>query len=165
MVPTLRQVVASTAPGVTLARVEPFEQLMRVPLAHPRLNSFLLAVFAAAAVMLAAVGLFGVMAAMVRHRTREIGIRLALGARPRDVQTMILMRGLGIAALGAALGCLGAVLTNRALGSMLYAVSPTDVLTLAAVTALLLGVAAAATVLPARIAMRVDPGIALRANV
>jgi putative ABC transport system permease protein len=165
MISALRQVVASTAPGVTIARVAPFDQFMRVPLALPRMNTFLLVVFATAAVLLAAVGLFGAMASLVRHRTREIGIRMALGASPRSVQSMVLKRGLTIAIAGVAVGWLGALLGNRAVRSMLYAVSPTDVSTFAVATALLIGIALVATVLPARAAMRVDPGIAVRSDI
>jgi predicted permease len=164
LVPTLRRVIDATSPGVTLARAEPFEQLLRTPLAQPRLNALLLVVFAVAAVLLAAVGLFGAMSTMVRQRTREIGIRIALGASTRDVQRMVLARGLGVAAIGLLLGCLGAIAANRALASLLYAVSPTDAFTLATMTTLLLLVAAVAIVLPARAATRVDPAIALRAD-
>ena len=165
MIPALRQVVASTTPGVTIARVAPFDHFMRTPLAVPRMNTFLLVVFATAALLLAAVGLFGAMASLVRHRTREIGIRMALGASPREVQSMVLKRGLTIAIAGVAVGWLGALLGNRAVRSMLYAVSPTDVSTFAVATALLIGIAIVATVLPARAAMRVDPGVALRADI
>jgi predicted permease len=165
VISTLRHVVASTAPGVTIARVAPFNQFMRAPLALPRMSTFLLVVFATAALLLAAVGLFGAMASLVRHRSREIGIRMALGASPREVQSMVLRRGLTIAGAGVVVGWLGALLGNRAVRSMLYAVSPTDVSTFAVATALLIGIALIATVLPARAAMRVDPGVAVRAEV
>ena len=165
LISTIRQAVASGAPGVEIARIEPFEQFMRGPLALPRMNTALLVVFASAALLLAAVGLFGAMASLVRHRTRELGIRMALGATPSQVKKMVLKRGLGVAGLGVTVGCLGALLANRALRSLLYAVSPTDAVTLVLVTALLLLVAVIATIVPARAAMRIDPGIALRADV
>jgi ABC-type antimicrobial peptide transport system permease subunit len=122
-------------------------------------------VFAIASVALAAVGLLGVMTTMVRQRTRELGIRMALGATSEKLQGMVMRRGLVIAASGAALGLLGAVLANRLLVAMLYEVSPTDGLTLAIVAGVLLCVAALATIVPARATTRIDPVVALRADV
>jgi putative ABC transport system permease protein len=113
---------------------------------------------------LAAVGLFGVMATMVRQRTRELGVRMALGATARDLRRMVMRRGLAIAATGAALGLLGALLANRLLAAMLYEVSPTDGVTLALVTGMLVGIAALASLIPARSSTRIDPVIALRAE-
>ncbi|HEU4630214.1 MAG TPA: ADOP family duplicated permease [Gemmatimonadaceae bacterium] len=162
LVPALRRVVAETAPGVALASAAPFDTYLDGPLAQPRLNALLLAVFAGAAVLLAAVGLFGVMATMVRRRTRELGVRMALGATAGDVRRLVLRRGLAIAAVGAAAGLLGALLANRLLRAMLYEVSPTDIPTLAAVTALLLLIAAIATLVPARASTRIEPVVAMR---
>jgi predicted permease len=164
MVPTVRRVVEETAPGVALANAAPFETYLARPLAQPRLNALLLAVFAAAAVTLAAIGLFGVMATMVRQRTRELGVRMALGATARDLRRMVMRRGLTIAAAGAVVGLLAALLANRLLASMLYEVSPTDGATLAAVTIALLVVAALASLIPARSSTRIDAVIALRAE-
>jgi putative ABC transport system permease protein len=134
------------------------------PLAQPRLNALLLAIFAGAAVALAGVGLFGVMATTVRQRTRELGIRMALGATGRDLRSMVMRRGLVLAALGSAGGVAAALATNRLLVAMLYGVSPTDGLTLAAVALLLLAISALATMLPARSSTRIDPVVALRAD-
>jgi len=128
------------------------------------MNALLLAVFAAAALTIATVGLFGVMAAMVRQRTRELGIRLALGAAPRDLQRMVMRRGLTLATAGVLVGLLGAFLANRLLVPLLYNVAPTDVVTLLFATAALLGVASLATAIPARMSTRVDPLLALRAE-
>jgi putative ABC transport system permease protein len=164
LVPAIRRVIGETDPGVAVASAAPFETHLARPLAQPRLNALLLAVFAGAAVTLAAIGLFGVMATMVRQRTREIGVRMALGATARDLRGMVMRRGLTIAATGSVVGLLGALLANRLLAAMLYEVSPTDGATLATVTALLLGVAALASLLPARSSTRVDPVIALRAE-
>ena len=125
------------------------------PLAQPRLNALLLAIFAGAAVALAGVGLFGVMATTVRQRTRELGIRMALGATGRDLRSMVMRRGLVLAALGSAGGVAAALATNRLLVAMLYGVSPTDGLTLAAVAFL-------ASVVPARSAARVSAAGLLR---
>ena len=164
LVPAIRSVVDAAAPGVTLATAAPFESYLAGPLAQPRLNAFLLAVFAAAAVLLAAIGVFGVMATMVRQRTRELGVRMALGATARDISSMVVSRGLIIAGFGVAAGLGGAVLTNRVLTSLLYDVSPTDPLTLVGVAALLIMIAAVATLIPARSSARIDPAIALRAE-
>lgn len=164
VVPALRRAISETAPGVALASAAPFDAFLGEPLAQPRLNAFLLAVFAGAAVALAAVGLFSVMAAMVRQRRRELGVRLALGATVGDLRRMVLRRGLLIAAVGTGAGLVGAVVANRLLVAMLYEVSPTDVATLAMVSVLLLIVAALASALPARASTRINPSIALRAD-
>jgi len=164
LVPVIRRVVDATAPGVALASAAPFETFLEGPLAQPRLNALLLAVFAGAAVVLAAVGLFGAMATMVRQRTRELGVRMALGANGGDLRRMVMGRGLTIAAIGSALGLLGAILANRLLRGLLYDVTPTDVATLTAVTGFLIVVAAVASLIPARTSTRIDPVVALRAE-
>src|SRR5216110_2148803 len=119
LVPTIRRVIAETEPGVALASAAPFGTFLEAPLAQPRLNALLL-VFAGAAVALAAVGLFGAMATMVRQRTRELGVRMALGATARDLQRMVMGHGLAVASVGSVLGLLGALLANRLLVSLLY---------------------------------------------
>jgi putative ABC transport system permease protein len=164
LVAALRRVIRESEPGVALASAAPFETFLAGPLAQPRLNVLLLALFAAAAVTLAAVGLFGAVAAMVRQRTRELGVRMALGATTDDLRRMVLRRGLTITALGSALGLLGALLANRLLSAMLYEVTPTDVTTFAAVTGFLLSVATLAILIPARAITRIDPVIVLRAE-
>src|SRR5204862_6048910 len=150
--------------GVALASAAPFGTSLEGPLAQPRLNALLLAVFACAAVVRAAVGLFGAMATMVRQRTRELGVRLALGASAGDLRRMVMRRGLAIAAVGSVLGLIGALLANRLLQGLLYDVSPTDLATLTAVTGFVIVVAAVATLIPARTSTRVDPVVALRAE-
>jgi putative ABC transport system permease protein len=164
MVPTIRRAIEQTAPDVALVGAAPFERLLEKPLAQPRLNALLLAAFAGAALLLAAVGLFGVMAASVRQRTRELGIRMALGATAQDLRRMVLVRGLVIAAAGLVVGMLGALLANRLLVAMLYEVSPADGATLAVVGVVLVVVAIVATAIPARASTRVDPVVALRAE-
>ena len=164
LIPAIRRAVREVDPRVAVASAAPFETLLDGPRALPRLNAILLAVFAIAAVALAAVGLLGVMTTMVRQRTRELGIRMALGATSQNLQGMVMRRGLVIAASGAVLGLVGAALGNRLLVAMLYEVSPTDGLTLAVVALLLLGIAAIATIIPARSTTRIDPVIALRAD-
>lgn len=164
LAPTLRSVIAETAPGVTLAAAAPFATFLQGPLAQPRLNALLLGVFAATAVALAAVGLCGVMMTLVRRRTRELGVRLALGASAADLRRMVLRRGLTLAALGSTGGLLGAVAAGRLLRALLYQVSPADPITLGAVVGLLLLMATLATFLPARATTRIDPVVALRAE-
>jgi len=164
LVSTIRRVISQSEPGVALASAALFETFREEPLAQPRLNALLLAVFAGAAVALAAVGLFGVMATMVRQRTQELGIRLALGAAPRDLRRMVMRRGLAIGTAGLVLGLLGALLANHLLVGLLYEVSPTDGVTLLVSAGLLLSVACLASAIPARLSTRVDPLLALRAE-
>ena len=164
LVSTIRRVISETEPGVALADAAAFETFLEGPLAQPRLNAFLLVLFAGAAVTLAAVGLFGVMVTMVRHRTQELGIRLALGAKPRDLRQMVMRRGLAIGAAGLVPGLLGALLANHLLAALLYEVSPTDGVTLVVTAGLLLGVAGLASAIPAQFSTRVDPVSALRAE-
>lgn len=164
LVPTIRRAIGETAPGVALASAAPFGAFLDGPLAQPRLNALLLAVFAGSAVALAAVGLFGAMATMVSQRTRELGVRIALGAGAGDLRRIVVRRGLRIAAVGSVLGLFGTLLTNRLLVAMLYEVTPTDLTTLMAVTGFLLGVAALASLIPARSATRIDAMTALRAE-
>ena len=164
LVPAIGRVIGESGPGVALASAAPFETFLEGPLAQPRLNALLLAVFATAAVALAAVGLFGAMATMVRQRTNELGVRMALGATAGDLRWSVMRRGLAIGAIGVAVGLAGALLANRLLVAMLYEVSPTDAVTLAAVVALLIGVATVASLSPARSSTRIDPVMALRAD-
>ncbi len=124
----------------------------------------LLALFAAAALALSAVGIYGVIAYGVAQRTREIGIRMALGARPADVRRMLLLEGGKLAGAGVAIGLAGSVLLTRAMSALLYEVGPRDPMTLVSVPAVLAGVALAATFFPARRASRVDPTTALRSE-
>jgi len=162
LVPAIRRVIGAVDPGVTLVYAAPFDFYLDAPLAQPRLNALLLAVFAGAALALAAIGLFGIMATMVRQRTRELGVRLALGATAGDLRDLVMRRGLMIAAAGLVLGIIGALLANHLLASLLYEVSPTDGVTLAVVAALLLLIATLATFIPARSSTRIDPASALR---
>jgi ABC-type antimicrobial peptide transport system permease subunit len=124
----------------------------------------LVGAFAISALALALVGLFGVVSYSVAQRTQELGVRVALGAQRRDIMGLILRRGTGLAAVGVALGLLGAAWLTRFLGSLLYGVMPLDAITYGAV-ALLLGLSAIlATLGPARRATRVDPMMALRSE-
>jgi ABC-type antimicrobial peptide transport system permease subunit len=127
-----------------------------------RFSMILLAVFAAVALMLASVGIYGVVSYIVGQRTQEIGIRIALGARPVQVMRWIMSEGARMALVGVAFGLAAALALTRLMASLLYGVSTTDPLTFAGVAILLMGVALAACYIPAWRAMRVDPIVALR---
>jgi ABC-type antimicrobial peptide transport system permease subunit len=124
----------------------------------------LLGAFGLVALVLAAVGIYGVTSRAARRRTREIGIRMALGARGADVVRMMLLRGLAVVGVGLAVGVVAALFATRALASLLYGVEPTDPVTLVSVVALLGGVAIAACYIPARRATAVDPLTSLRSE-
>jgi putative ABC transport system permease protein len=151
-------------PNVPLSAVSSMDDLLDRSLGPRRFNLYLLAAFAAVALALAAIGLFGVMAYLVSQRTREIGVRLALGATRGEVFRLVLGRGLVLAGAGAAGGVGAALWLTRLMESLLFSVSRTDPVTFVAVPAALLAVAALACYVPARRAMRVDPAIALRAD-
>ena len=131
-------------------------------LAQPRLNALLLSAFAFAAVLLAAIGLYGIMASAVSQQTRELGVRLALGATPDRLRAMILGQAMTVSGAGALAGLLGALAGSRLLTTMLFEVSPTDPVALLGACGLLLAVALLAAYVPARRATKVDPMVALR---
>jgi predicted permease len=163
VVAALRREVAALDAEVPLFGVRTMEEFLRDrTFAGPRLVSSLLSVFGLLGLTLAAVGIYGVMAYSVGQRTREIGVRMALGARRGDVVAMILRKGLILAALGVAAGTLAALALTRVMSGLLYGVSASDPLTYAGVAGLLALVALAACLIPARRASRVDPMVALR---
>lgn len=159
---TVRREVQQLEPAMPLLRVNTYRNVLRTSLWAPRLGASLLTVFGLLALVLAAVGLYGVMAYSVSQRTREIGIRIALGARDRDVRNMVVRQGLLIALTGVVLGAAGAFGLARFAANLLYGISGADPATLTAVSATLLAVAAVATIVPAVKASRVDPVDALR---
>jgi putative ABC transport system permease protein len=158
----VRSVVSQLDKNLPLFDVQTMDSMLKGGLASQRFNASLLGAFALFAVFLAAIGIYGVLSYSVHQRVREVGIRMALGAEPRDVLWMILSHGLFLAAAGLALGLAGSFALTRLLGSMLYRVHPADPATFIAVTLALLAVALAACWIPARRAMRVDPMVALR---
>jgi ABC-type antimicrobial peptide transport system permease subunit len=122
----------------------------------------MVALFALTALLLAGLGIYGVISYMVSERTHEIGIRIALGAQKKNILQMVLRQGLGLAIAGAAVGLVGALVVSHLMAGLLYGVRPTDSVTFSSVALLLLGVALLACYIPARRAMRVDPLVALR---
>jgi putative ABC transport system permease protein len=142
--------------------VQTMDAVVASALAQRRFTMLLLALFAATALALSAIGIYGVMAYFVTQRTHEIGIRMALGASRRDVVTMVLGQGARLAAAGVAAGLVGALTITRAIDTLLFGVSPRDPGTLVALAATLTAVALLACYIPARRATRVDPIRALR---
>jgi predicted permease len=164
LVPGVREAVASLDSELPISQVRTLEDLTSTAMARPRFLSTLVALFAGLALLLAGVGLSGVIAYMARQRTQEIGIRMALGARPGDVLRLVLGSGVRLAALGVGLGLAVAWAATRVMASQLHGVSATDPLTFGSLAALVFGVALLATWLPARRATRVDPLVAMRSE-
>jgi predicted permease len=147
---------------VRVMRVAPFNEMLARPLARPRFNALLLALFGGAALLLSTVGLYAVMATYVRQREREIAVRLALGASAPAVRRFVLAEAVRLAGLGAALGVAGSIVTTRFLSGMLFEISPLDPWTIAGSAVLLIGAAAVACYVPVRRAVRADALAALR---
>jgi len=160
----MREAAREVDPTLTIWNVQSMDELLGGPLAQPRATAMLLAGFALVALTLAAVGLYGAMTQAVREQTREIGIRVALGATPTNIRDAVFREALVIVAAGSGLGVAGALGTTRLLQALLFEVSPTDPMTLGAVCGLLSVVAALAAYLPARRATRIDPVRALRSE-
>jgi predicted permease len=160
----IRSEIRGMDASLPVASVRSMNDVVAAALATPRLTGFLLGAFAAIALALAAVGIYGVLSYLVSRRTQEIGIRLALGADRSQVLGMVLRRGLSLAAVGILAGLSGAFALTRLMESLLYGVRPHDPLTFAAVAAAVLLIALLASLLPARRATRVSPMIALRAE-
>jgi putative ABC transport system permease protein len=163
-VPQLRAIVREQDPGVALDRVVTMRQRLMGNLAAPRLYAMLLGAFAAFALAIAAVGLFGVLSYMVAQRSREIAVRSALGARPRDIIMMVVGQGLVVCAGGLVAGIAAALWLARSMQAFLYGISAHDVATFVLVPILLLAVSAVACFVPARRAARLDPLKVLKAG-
>jgi putative ABC transport system permease protein len=162
MIASLRSAIKQVDQEQYVAAIEPMDQLLAESLARRRFNMMLLAVFAGVALLLAAVGIYGVMSYSVTQRTHEIGIRIALGAQARDVLKMVVRQGMTLVLVGVLIGVVAAFSLTRIMRSLLFGVSPTDVVTFAGVSIVLAGVALLACLIPARRATRVDPMVALR---
>jgi putative ABC transport system permease protein len=160
----LRGEVAALDPNLPIRQFATGENLVSEAMSQPRFYTTLLAIFAAVALVLAAVGTFGVISYMVTQRTREFGIRVALGARPADVLGMVVRQGAGMAAVGIGVGLVAAAGLSRFLGGLLHDVGALDPIAFGSVALLLLGVALLASYLPAHRATRADPMVALRAE-
>jgi len=158
----IAQQMKTLDPGIAIRNLEPLESYVDDARAPMRFNLILIGIFGAIALTLAAVGLYGVMAYSVTQRSHELGIRIAVGASPRDILRLVLGQGIRMTLLGAGIGLVVSLAVTRALSSLLFGVSATDPLTFIAVPVVLAFVAALACYLPARRAMRVDPIIALR---
>ena len=164
LVPAVRRAMIAAAPDLPYANVRPFTELYAPQVRPWRLGATMFSVFGGAALVLAVVGLYAVLAYAVSQRTREIGVRLALGAQRGDVVRLVVGQGMRVAALGLALGAVGAWAGGRLVREQLFGVAAHDPAVFGAVAATLLAVAAAASWLPARRASRVDPAAALQAE-
>ena len=164
LVPELRAILRSLDPGVPLQRPRPLIDLVDDMTAQRRLNTLLLTIFAAVAVLITAVGIYGVVAYSVERRTRELGVRAALGAAAGDTVRLVLVEGLALVGLGLVLGLAASTALGRAMSSLLYGVSTTDPTAFAVSAAAAIVTAILACVVPAVRAASVDPAAALRAE-
>jgi putative ABC transport system permease protein len=157
----VRAMVQSVNPELPVYGAKTLDDAVSWSLEQRRFSMDIVAAFAVTALLLAALGIYGVISYIVGERTRDIGIRLALGAQRGKIMAMVLRQGLGLAMAGAGVGLVGSVIVSHLMAGLLYGVSPTDLLTFAGVTLVLTAVALAACYIPARRAMRVDPLVAL----
>jgi putative ABC transport system permease protein len=158
----IRHEVAALDPEQPVARVATLDELMEASTAQPRFRTFLLGSFAGVALLLSAIGIYGVMAYTVSRRTREVGVRMALGARPVDILRLVFGESMTLTLLGVGFGLVGAYAVTRVMKTLLFGVTSTDPFTFTSVTLLLCSVALLASYIPARRAMRVEPMAALR---
>jgi putative ABC transport system permease protein len=154
--------VLAVDPDQPIFNIRTMEQIWDDSVARERLTTLLFSIFAGVALILAAVGIYGVMAYSVNQRTHEIGIRMALGARPRDVLRLVVGHSLALTIIGVVIGLVAAIILTRLMTGLLFGISATDPVTLAVISLLLVGVAATASFIPAMRAMKVDPMVALR---
>ena len=164
LLPSIRRAVKDVDPDAVVWTARTMDEYLDKPLAEPRMSALIVSTFGLVALVLAALGLYGVMASAVREQTRDIGVRMALGATSNQVQREVLRRAMVVSVAGAAVGILGAVAASRVIASLLFEVSPTDPVSLVSACVILLVVAAVAAYLPAYRASRVDPARALQAE-
>jgi len=160
----VRQAVWSVDDTIPIPPLHPMDQMLSAAVGQPRFRAWLLGLFAATAIALAMTGLYGTMAFAAQQRTREIGLRIALGATPKQATELLVRSGLTLTAIGTVLGLLGSVAMARALSSLLFGIGAADPATFAGVTAVLVAVAWLACYLPARRAQRLDPIRAINAE-
>jgi len=159
---TVRSELRNVDVDVATAGVRPMHQFLVAAVAARRFKMELIAVFAGTALLLAAAGLYAVIAYLVSQRTRELGIRLALGATPRHILRLMMGQGMKMTLIGVAIGFVGAIAVTRLMRSLLFAVAPTDLMTFLISAIVLIVVASLACFIPARRATKVDPLVALR---
>jgi putative ABC transport system permease protein len=164
LLPAIRGAIREGDPDASIWMANTMDDYMAKPLAQPRMSALLLSTFGLVALALAAIGLYGIMASAVREQTRDIGVRMALGATPSRVRGEVLGRALVISLVGAGVGLACALAASRVIASLLFQVSPTDPIALGGACAVLLSVAAVAAYLPAYHASRVDPARALQGD-
>src|SRR5687767_7446898 len=162
LISALREQVKAVDPDQPIYNIRTMDEIRAESVASERLNLTLLSIFAGIALVLAIVGIYGVMSYSVTQRTHEIGIRMAIGAQPRDVFRMVIGQGMTLALIGVGLGLIGAFALTRLMASMLFDIAPTDPVTFAAIAVLLTTVALLACFIPGRRATKVDPVISLR---
>jgi putative ABC transport system permease protein len=162
LVPALRSAVLAIDPNQPITSIKTMENIMADSIAQPRLSMMLMGLFGVLALVLATVGIYGLLSYAVTQRTQEMGIRMALGARMTDVLKLILKQGMTLVVLGEVLGLFGAFALTRLLKALLFGVTPTDAPTFIAVSIVLTVVASLACYIPARRATKVDPLVALR---
>jgi putative ABC transport system permease protein len=158
----VRELVQSVDPTLPVSAAQTLNETVSASLAERRFSMEIIVMFAVTALLLAGLGIYGVISYMVSQRTHEIGIRVALGAQKWNILRIVVRQALGLAFAGAAVGLVGALIVSRLMAGMLYGVRPTDPLTFAGVALLLIVVALLACYFPARRAIRVDPLVALR---
>jgi predicted permease len=161
-IPAVREQVWEIDRDLPLYKIRNMGQILAASIARPRFNMLLIVIFAAVALVLASVGIYGVISYSVTQRTHEIGIRMALGAQRKDVLKLVVGQGLALTLAGVGIGLITSFALTRVMSSLLYGVSATDPITFAAISTLLTGVALLACFIPARRATKVDPMIALR---
>jgi putative ABC transport system permease protein len=161
-IPAVRAAMRDIAPGLPVYDLRTMESRVGDSTAYARFSTLLLALFAAVALALATMGAYGVIAFSVSQRTRELGIRMALGAQPGDVVRMVVRGGLLVAGIGAAIGLGVAMTSTKVLQSLLYEVTPTDPITFVFIVGILMLAVTLASWIPARRAARIQPTVALR---
>ena len=162
MIPSLRAAVLAINKDTVPYNIKTLEKVVSDSIAQPRFNMVLLAIFAGLALILASVGIYGVMSYSVAQRTQELGVRMALGAQRRDIFSLVLKQGIILTLIGVVIGLAGAIALSKVLGSVLYGVSATDPVTLISVAVIMVAVALMACFFPARKATKVDPLTAMR---